>query len=1532
MSSVSQQRQPSKPSKQPPSSFMAVQRITSPRDYYESRPTTGSQSPLKSSAAPPNPNERPRSPDGKRKHSTAHGRASSTGGGVSDGIGNLNRWSQSTVSSKSSSVIPNKRSSFARRLSGSFGSFGAFGAPQSPPTNKSVISKSRTSEERIRKAPSRAPGSSQGPNRPPISSSRSNTRVSIAGPSSMSVAEYNLSPGLSEPYTPSTTGGEQSDYFANTRNERSPKRRETTNGGSPAPERASRAREQNGSGTHLSNLRNLGSPEASTSGVRAPSNRSDRDRERRPRTTTKHSRSRDASEKGSGGGTEAGSSTSSLQSPQDPNRRRRAPSQKAMLSRALQKANHAVQLDNAQNFEGAMDAYGDACDLLTQVMLRSSGDDDRKKLEAIRNTYKNRIDELQTNEIPSLKIDTKALPDRPMSLDSRSPDPFSPITDEDSPIVETATVSRLGEPPRPLTRSFQPTLTRDQLPPRRASLMPTMTNMTTMPFSFGGEDDLMTPSMTPQLTPEITPIINQEQNSYFVPASHSVQASLERNTAPSSGLAPPASQDSMMPPPLSPRRPLSPAPAADKPIAASKPKTLPKSAPSESVPTNQTNHSHQDTVESTSWLDTIDESDASSGLSMHSRTSSTGLRRKHIKKQSNDSQTDFDAALDAAVEAAYDDGLEPIDEVENRLDETDDYDITPRGNTLSDVRKNIEAAKQRVREAAEEAERAFAKNQVSRERQAALASRGRSNSVDPDYAEDEAEEEERILEEMTRDYIMDEIEYHVQSKSALPRQSDVSGSVGRSLGNTAASSTNTTDKAPLSTVAEPLMSSKQPALSLPLSLPPARPPPKGGLPPPPLAPPPVMALPPPPKSALPLPPTTALLPPPTTALPPPPPIAIPRKSSPQPLPTRTPSIAERPNIRERRLSSQRVRHLTIDTDAALPPGMVAPRTQPPSLLPPVMSTPRVVEPPKSALPLRESQQFLPNLAFKPTFPSNSGAREREEAGLATLTPAIAVTPKSDSANLEPLVSPLTPASNRSRFFSDTTSSFVLNESPPRVQSRELNVLTDPRKNASSTSLKNIKSAVLLPPTPSDEAHDIGTPVTRVLSQISTQSGRTFGATNTLAPTVTSTSGSTIVLPEINITVQPSIPGGVNFTTTRITTRGVQYYDPFSHTVGASSTEHPPPVPSQTKRLRTSQQASIVPAPLEPCPDSFLLRPFWLLRTIYQTISHPRGGYLTTRLFVPRDIWLVKNVKIKCVEEKIAQCDLLSAALQKLARVDTLDADAVLVEMQELEGKLDAVQAIWNKKLGADVGPNAVASGALWKGTSPIATAGEGTNGAYATSSGGDGKTNSGNGGSGTAGGDANGVLGNRSSNTSSGKSYLPSWRRMRNKNTNGQGLPPLTTVTSNSGSTHSGGGSGSAGGFGSSGGRDGGGGGSGGGGGNRLENFTIRSLPMTASATVKEATRGAAKRDASKVVGVGQHAGYMVSLARLCDAAQVLDQIARQVEDPGLKHSSQTHVGLELSARHAAEFFGFYVCRFVLVDLEMMINKFIKRGTEWANS
>ncbi|KAF2030550.1 hypothetical protein EK21DRAFT_111864 [Setomelanomma holmii] len=74
-----------------------------------------------------------------------------------------------------------------------------------------------------------------------------------------------------------------------------------------------------------------------------------------------------------------------------------------LLSRALQKANTAVLLDNAQSFHEAIKAYGVSCMLLKQVMIRSSLEEDRRKLDAIRMTYHNRIIEIGEPIAPSSK-------------------------------------------------------------------------------------------------------------------------------------------------------------------------------------------------------------------------------------------------------------------------------------------------------------------------------------------------------------------------------------------------------------------------------------------------------------------------------------------------------------------------------------------------------------------------------------------------------------------------------------------------------------------------------------------------------------------------------------------------------------------------------------------------------------------------------------------------------------------------------------------------------------------------------------------------------------------------------------------------------------------------------------------------------------------------------------------------------------------------------------------------------------------------
>lgn len=230
-----------------------------------------------------------------------------------------------------------------------------------------------------------------------------------------------------------------------------------------------------------------------------------------------------------------------------------------------------------------------------------------------------------------------------------------------------------------------------------------------------------------------------------------------------------------------------------------------------------------------------------------------------------------------------------------------------------------------------------------------------------------------------------------------------------------------------------------------------------------------------------------------------------------------------------------------------------------------------------------------------------------------------------------------------------------------------------------------------------------------------------------------------------------------------------------------------------------------------------------------------------------------------VDDKVSSCDLLTATLLNLAKVNTFDANAVLEEMQGLEQIMEQSQAILSKKLGNEVG----VSSAAWlaKGAGDTAGGGE--------------------------------VHGGKSGNAGT-KSYLSSWRKKMSKNSSMNASFAAGTMGNKS--------------------KEG-----------DKEALSMSSLPMTTSQHSRFP-----RRDLSQVEYVGPHSHYMGALARLCDAAQFLDQIARGVEDPGLKHSSPTHVGLELSMRHAAEFFGFYICRFILNDITMMLDKFIKRGSQWV--
>ncbi|KAJ5102892.1 hypothetical protein N7532_003421 [Penicillium argentinense] len=909
----------------------------------------------------------------------------------------------------------------------------------------------------------------------------------------------------------------------------------------------------------------------------------------------------------------------------DAENRQHGQTQKAMLSKALQKANTAVLLDNAANFEGAMEAYTDACQLLQLVMLRSNGGDEEKlKLQEIRDTYMIRITELQRMDFPLPERDSKALPERPLSQESYGELLHASAHDHS----HFDTVDEVQSLPF------------EAIPPRRQSLRP----------------------------------------------------------------------------------------AGSGSNAATNGQHLDLSV--------------QETSESTSWLDTIDESGASSPSSANSKASSVYLRRRTSRRLSTDTEAEFDAALDAAVEAAYDDGLEPV--IEYNEEESDDI--------VANARRNIELAKQRVREAEREAEVAMNRGREMRRIQEQNMFEEPPVARSSDYLDEEAEEEERLLEEMTKGYVMDDFEFGIQSKSALPRESDSSNMSGRTWESSAASNITGTG-ATLSTLTEdedilPLDGTGR--SPLPSS------PPTAALPPIPVS------------SDFPgLPPHRASL------------------TNPPPPPTMGPPPI--PGVRARRLSRQAPTELKIETNTRSRTDSNASGLE-------SIASPGTSRPPPP-LPKDEPQQDPPR-SSTPAFRANLHPSKRN-----------------------PSVGSIVDQTNLAKARTHEDEENGLPPLPPSARPMGKIPSAPDGLDKTNSNSKAFRTRNVSVPNPETAPGSPTTPWSGSFPSLDTQKA--------------AMASSVPVLPT---------PTASFFTQNGMPTGGLNLFDCDIHSPTSLGCPNP--------------MMANAPLPLEPCPESFLLRPFWLMRCLYQTIAHPHGGYLSAKLFIPKDVWRVKNVKLKAVEDKVSNCDLLTAALLKLAQVDTYDADAVLEEMQSLESVLDQVQGALSKKLGNEVGvhtamplfrPNGAPEDAAHPDPAP-----------------------------------------SRSSGTSN-KSYLPTWKRLRAK-TSGIGT---TTPTPSSRESNK-------------------------------DNLTLNSLPMTS------APSSYAKRNLNHLEFSGPNANYMGALARLFDAAQVIDQIAQQVEDPGLKHSSPTHVGLELSTRHAAEFFGFYICRFALADVGLMLDKFIKRGSEWV--
>ena len=942
---------------------------------------------------------------------------------------------------------------------------------------------------------------------------------------------------------------------------------------------------------------------------------------------------------------------------------------KQMLSRALQKANTAVLLDNAQNFEGALEAYGDACRLLQQVMDRSPGPDDKRKLDAIRVTYTNRIEELRQLESAQPEAsDAKSLPARPMSDDSLPLSPVSAISPtidtslRGSAVFETAIAAQVGDvpklsyPEKDRDSFFSGTIqavedsSRKQFDEERPLFRPEDTS----DAEESAQADLDSEQTRAIDDPEITsPEVEHAKKKKSVKVSPLKTQGLR---------LPPPDESSFMPAPLSPRRPSSPkiTPEAEQ-TWQEEPEKLVDRQP-------ESSRQRENSDAPISWLDTIDESTSSCASSVHSVSSQQGLRRKHIRGTSGDTNPDFDAAFDAAVEAAYNEGLEP------------DLEGRQQRPAMPEARAQTELA---VVPTSEIKEVLSPTNHYQR------------SSAFPLAPEDE--EEERLLDYITQDYTHG-FNFDLSTKSALPRQSDSSG-YSRSTRQSSQVSDRATAGTSLSTVAEdaaPPPISKNALASASSANTTAEPAPPSG-------------------------------PPPQTALPKPPSMSQNRLSG----------------VRSRRLSGQVPKQLMIQTSS-------------------------------ESEPRKRASTFHHNASpFKDDEEARSALDKDFKFGM-KLGPTVSEEPSDPSLHSPPSLELRSAISDSSRPMTATTVTTEqrnsLDEDPGELTVHRPNVF---RKNKSSVSLR--EHMVLLASPTAENGPSAITPMSSTFMNFSSKR-------NTETPLTTQRA----TLPSFGATATDSLYSG-----------GVYLFD-----TSLSSSQHPtsPKSPGPTQ-----------PGALEPCPESSLLRPFWLMRTILSTLTHPKGGFITTRLFMPREAWQTRGVKLKSIEDKIANCDLLTAALGRLAGVDTYDVDAINDELQNFEDVMERVQTALVKKLGSEVGVGGL-SGMFKDAPSGLTSSAITTPGVDATP-------------------------GAEKTKSKEGKGYFNSWKKLRSKSSGApMGGGQMNRITSRMA---------------------------------EKELPTIDSVPMTSYVPVE---RRGQKKDVRNLSFEGPNGEYMGSLARLFEGVQVLGE------------------------------------------------------------
>ncbi|XP_004343103.1 hypothetical protein CAOG_07244 [Capsaspora owczarzaki ATCC 30864] len=73
---------------------------------------------------------------------------------------------------------------------------------------------------------------------------------------------------------------------------------------------------------------------------------------------------------------------------------------------------------------------------------------------------------------------------------------------------------------------------------------------------------------------------------------------------------------------------------------------------------------------------------------------------------------------------------------------------------------------------------------------------------------------------------------------------------------------------------------------------------------------------------------------------------------------------------------------------------------------------------------------------------------------------------------------------------------------------------------------------------------------------------------------------------------------------------------------------------------------------DPPPPSPFHRPYWLMRVLLRTMT--TGGYLTPKLYVPRQVWFQTGLKLTSVSSKFMSCDTALIYLLKMDKENVKD--------------------------------------------------------------------------------------------------------------------------------------------------------------------------------------------------------------------------------------------------------------------------------------